>query len=276
LTALDICAHEFGHGIDQHESNLTYQNESGALDEGLADIWGAVIENWAASEKDHWLIGEEIGGPLRSMSNPSSLTYNLGAGATGTYPDTYNGIGYYTGSLDAGGVHINSSVLNFWFFLLSDGGAGTNDNGNAYSVLGIGINSAARIVYRTETNYLTSSSTFASGRTGSIQAAIDLFGANSCEVIAVTNAWYAVGVGAAYRYPYNIMFSDAVCAGGSSFTLRSVPPGASVTWQATPSNLFVTSSGSFTGSSSGNNSITLTAANALVRGQATLTFTVNT
>ena len=83
LTSLDVCAHEFGHGIDQFESNLSYQSESGAIDEGLADIWGAVIEYWAAPEKNHWLIGEELGGPgaLRSMSNPNSTLQ----------PDTYGG-----------------------------------------------------------------------------------------------------------------------------------------------------------------------------------------
>lgn len=70
LTALDICAHEFGHGIDQYTANLTYQGESGALDEGFADIWGAVIENWADPYKQHWLIGEAVGAPLRSMNNP--------------------------------------------------------------------------------------------------------------------------------------------------------------------------------------------------------------
>jgi len=44
FTALDICAHEMGHGINQFTANLTagYQ-ESGALNEGFSDIWVLVL-----------------------------------------------------------------------------------------------------------------------------------------------------------------------------------------------------------------------------------------
>lgn len=51
LTALDVCAHEFGHGICQYTANLVYQGESGALNEGFSDIWGASVEHWAAPFK---------------------------------------------------------------------------------------------------------------------------------------------------------------------------------------------------------------------------------
>lgn len=47
LTSLDICAHELGHGIDQYTGDLLYERESGALDEGFADIWGTCVEAWA-------------------------------------------------------------------------------------------------------------------------------------------------------------------------------------------------------------------------------------
>ena len=57
---------------------------------------------------------------------------------------------------------------------------------------------AANIAYRTEAVYLSQNSTFANARTYSIQSATELYGADSPEVIATTNAWYAVGVGAAY------------------------------------------------------------------------------
>ena len=48
---------------------------------------------------------------------------------------------------DYGGVHINSGVQNHWFYLLSQGGSGVNDNGDSYSVSGIGINQALEIAY---------------------------------------------------------------------------------------------------------------------------------
>lgn len=46
FTALDICAHEMGHGIDEFTANLTPgTQESGALNEGFSDIWGASIKH---------------------------------------------------------------------------------------------------------------------------------------------------------------------------------------------------------------------------------------
>ncbi|NIW45715.1 MAG: hypothetical protein GWN30_13480, partial [Gammaproteobacteria bacterium] len=55
---------------------------------------------------------------------------------------------------DNGGVHTNSGVQNYWFYLLSEGGSGVNDNGDAYFVTGIGIEEAAQIAYRNLTVYL--------------------------------------------------------------------------------------------------------------------------
>ena len=123
--------------------------------------------------------------PLRSMSNPN--IYNQ--------PDTYLGTSWYVGTGDNGGVHYNSGVQNKWFYILTLGETGTNDLGNTYSVAGLGIENAAKIAYRNLTVYLSASSGYAQARTGAIQAAIDLFGAGSPQVIATTNAWFAVGVG---------------------------------------------------------------------------------
>ena len=190
LTSLDVCAHEIGHAVCSSTANLTYSNESGALNEGFSDIWGAAVEYYKAPNKATWLIGEDIDKvrpALRSMSDPN---------AEGQ-PDTYKGTSWYAGTGDNGGVHTNSGVLNHWFYILSVGKTGTNDIGNSFSVTGIGIDAAAKIAYRTESVYLTSSSNYAAARTYSIQAATDLYGAGSTQVTAVTNAWYAVGVGAA-------------------------------------------------------------------------------
>ncbi|UOQ66433.1 M4 family metallopeptidase [Hymenobacter volaticus] len=190
LTSLDVCAHEIGHAVCSSTANLTYSNESGALNEGFSDIWGAAVEYYKAPNKATWLIGEDIDKvrpALRSMSDPN---------AEGQ-PDTYKGTNWYAGTGDNGGVHTNSGVLNHWFYILSVGKTGTNDIGSSFSVTGIGIDAAAKIAYRTESVYLTSSSNYAAARTYSIQAATDLYGAGSTQVTAVTNAWYAVGVGAA-------------------------------------------------------------------------------
>ena len=193
LTALDVAAHEIGHAVCTYTANLTYQGQSGAMNEGFSDIWGACVEYYAAPNKSPWLIGEDIErrsghAALRSMSNPKSEGQ----------PDTYLGTYWYTGSGDNGGVHYNSGVLNHWFYILSVGKSGTNDNGDAYNVTGITIDKAAKIAYRLESVYLSANSSYANARTYGIQAAIDLYGAGSAEVIATTNAFYAVGIGAAY------------------------------------------------------------------------------
>jgi bacillolysin len=199
LTSLDVCGHEIGHGICSNTANLLYQSEPGALNEALSDIWGACIENYAAPEKSIWLIGEDIDkrtghDGLRSMSNPNKEaqpdTYRGQKWASTASPSVFN---------DYGGVHTNSGVMNFWFYLTSVGGTGTNDKGFAYNVSGIGIDKAQRIVWRAEDVYMTSSNKYLDARTHTIQAAKDLYGVGSPEEIAVTNAWYAVYVGSAYQ-----------------------------------------------------------------------------
>ena len=193
LVSLDIVGHEIGHGVTEYSANLVYSYESGALNESFSDIFGESIEFYAQGNND-WLMGDQIGyggsgGALRSISNPNIFNQ----------PDTYYGTNWYTGSGDSGGVHYNSGVQNFWFYLLSVGGSGTNDNGDAFNVTQIGMDAAAAVAYRNLTVYLSSSSQYEDAREGGIQAAIDLYGADSIEVIAVTNAWYAVGVGDAYN-----------------------------------------------------------------------------
>ena len=200
LTSIDVASHEIGHAVCEKTANLAYQNESGAMNEGFSDIWGACVEYFAAPNKQTWLIGEDIErrsghAALRSMSNPKAESQ----------PDTYGGTNWQnpncgtpTQNNDYCGVHTNSGVLNHWFYILSVGKSGTNDKGSAYNVTGITIAKAAKIAYRLESVYLTSNATYANARTGGIQAAVDLYGAGSAEVIATTNAFYAVGVGAAY------------------------------------------------------------------------------
>ncbi len=193
LVAFDVCAHELGHAICQHTADLVYARESGAMNEGFSDIWGAVIENYATTGKDMWAMGEELRmGALRSMRNPKMFNN----------PDTRGGDNWTTvigcspnSSNDQCGVHNNSGVLNHWFYLLCDGDTGTNDLGNYFEVSGLGIKKAAQIAYATE-QVLASNDDYDDCRAASIGVATSLFGACSREVEAITRAWYAVGVGA--------------------------------------------------------------------------------
>ncbi|MCX6272403.1 MAG: M4 family metallopeptidase [Bacteroidetes bacterium] len=188
LTALDICGHEITHGLTSFTANLIYQNESGALSEGYSDLFGTAIEHFARPDNANWEVGEDIGSAIRSLSDP---------GLYGN-PDTYLGNNWATGGNDNGGVHTNCGVLGYWFYLVSVGGSGTNDNGDAYNVTGIGIDNAAKVAFRTLTAHLNQNSGYDDVRYYSILSTIELFGGCSPEVEAVTNALYAVGLGSAY------------------------------------------------------------------------------
>lgn len=221
VVSLDVIAHEIGHGVNSSTANLVYQNESGALNEGFSDIWGACVEYFAKGNNggNIWLIGEDImPGALRYMNNPKR----------GGQPDTYRGTNWHTASTDNGGVHTNSGVLNYWFYLLSEGGSGTNDLGNSYSVQGIGIDKAANIAYNTLTKYLTSNSTYSQARELSINAATTLYGLDSEEAIQVTNAWYAVGVGSAF--PLKIIGPDNICPRQKIVEYKATGSGSGFVW----------------------------------------------
>ena len=91
-------------------------------------------------------------------------------------------------------MHYNSGVQNFWFYLLVEGGTGSNDNAYNYNVPSLGLSAAQQIAYRNLTVYLTSTSEYMDARVGAEQSAIDLFGSGSLEYQAVVEAWNAVGV----------------------------------------------------------------------------------
>ncbi len=187
FTCVDVMGHEFTHGVTDYTAALIYSGESGALNESFSDIFGSMVKLYAKPTSNIWKVTEEAtvnGLGIRSMSNPNLFND----------PDTYGGLYWSSG----GGVHTNSGVQNFWFYVLSDGDTGVNDLNHFYSVPGIGTTDASAIAYRTLAYYLTPSSNYSSARFYSIQSAIDLFGNNSPQMNQTQDAWYAVGVGTYY------------------------------------------------------------------------------
>lgn len=182
LTSLDIVAHELTHQVTVKNSNLDYYGESGAINEALSDIFAVAIEAQYGSLD--WTMGEDVS-PQRSLSNPG-LFFD---------PDTYQGFHWATGTNDNGGVHTNSGVINFWFYLLVTGGNGTNDLGNAYEVSGIGMNKAMILMSLLQSDYLTPTTNMHEFRELARTAAGELWGYCGEEYIAVVNAFYAVGLG---------------------------------------------------------------------------------
>lgn len=177
--ALDVSGHEMSHGVIQATANLEYLNESGALNESFADVFGAMID------RDDWKMGEDITntqffptGALRDLSNPHNGGNSLND--NGWQPAHYNE--RYSGGDDNGGVHINSGIVNKAFFLFANNGS-------------VGKNKAEKVYYRALSQYLTKSSNFVDCRIAVVQAATDLHGANSPEVNAAKSAFDAVGIG---------------------------------------------------------------------------------
>jgi Zn-dependent metalloprotease len=192
--SLDVTVHELTHAVTSSESNLTYSNESGALNEGMSDIFSAYCESWTKGwvmDAAVWMIGDDVwtpataGDALRYMGNPTQ------DGSSKDYYPTR-----YTGTSDNGGVHWNSGIANLAFKLLSTGG--THPRGvTTVSVPGIGIQKAGAIFYKANVDLFTSGTTFAQAKTYTESAASTLYGAGSAEQAAVTKAWEAVGVGVA-------------------------------------------------------------------------------
>ncbi|HEY6159939.1 MAG TPA: M4 family metallopeptidase, partial [Bacteroidia bacterium] len=140
MTGLDVCGHEITHGLTTFTAGLN-GGEAGALNEGFSDIFGTTIERFARPSQWDWIMGADIttnGLGIRTMSNPNSSAY------PGPQPDTYMGT-YWDPN---GEVHNNNGPCIYWYYLLCQGGSGTNDNNNAYNVTGITMNSARRIAFR--------------------------------------------------------------------------------------------------------------------------------
>ncbi len=172
---LDVAGHEMSHGVVQNTANLVYMNESGALNESFADVFGAMIDD------DNWTIGEDVvrtsafpSGALRDLEDPhnGAATNDFGSGWQPKHVDEQ-----FTGSADNGGVHINSGIPNHVFYRVA---------------IGLGRDKAAQIFYRALTVYLTKSSNFVDFRNAILTSTLDLYGSN--DQLPVINALNAVGL----------------------------------------------------------------------------------
>jgi Zn-dependent metalloprotease len=184
--SLDVVGHELTHGVVTHTSNLDYRNESGALNEHFADVFGSLVKQWKkkhTAAKADWLIGPDIMGPgttakaLRTFKNEPAYSNDP---ALGTDPQPKHLKNKYTGTADSGGVHINSGIPNHAFYLVA-----TALGGNAWE-------KAGQIWYKTLLA-LTHASNFKAMVSMSTQTAATLFGHGSTEEKAVIKAWKTVG-----------------------------------------------------------------------------------
>jgi Zn-dependent metalloprotease len=115
---LDVIGHELTHGVSADEANLPYQDQPGALNESVSDVFGSLVKQYAAGQDvtaADWLIGDLIIGPqwpgvaLRSMAAPGTA---YDGPLVGKDPQPAHMRDYVHTTDDNGGVHINSGIPN--------------------------------------------------------------------------------------------------------------------------------------------------------------------
>ncbi len=184
---LDVVGHEMTHGVIDYTAKLEYHNQSGALNESMADVFGVLISTYNkynvvnggtwTFDSDDWVIGDDIytpnieGDALRSLSDPTLYDQPEHMNDYEYYPDTKDG--------DWGGVHINSGIPNKAAYIIASN---------------LGMEKTAKIYYRALNNYMTPDTNFEQCRNFLVQAAEDLYGKNSNEAKVINNGFSSVGV----------------------------------------------------------------------------------
>jgi bacillolysin len=207
-------------------------SHGGAINEAFSDVFGTSVEffNQPAGSgqlKADYQVGEDISGfgPIRSLSDPGSITFHHDFGSTG-YPDHLskmlnyalvvaggtaanptsvgfapvafsNGTALFfldSGSTDSGGVHLNSTLFSHAFYLAIEGGRNAT---SGLSVTGVGAANRAqieKIFFRAMTQLMPNNANVVTAAAAVVQAAVDLYGPGAAPTQAVTQAMTAVGL----------------------------------------------------------------------------------
>lgn len=186
--SLDVIGHELTHGVIQYEANLNYWEQSGALNESIADVFGSLVKQrhraQTAGQAD-WIIGEGLftanvqGKGIRSMKAPGTAYDDpvLGKDPQPAHMRDYQNVPY-----DNGGVHINSGIPNHAFYI------------TAVEMGGYAWEKAGRIWYIALCDKLQNRSSFQDAALLTQEVAGTLYGAGSLEQRAVRKGWSEVGI----------------------------------------------------------------------------------
>lgn len=189
---MDVMAHEYTHGVTQFTVGLAYQDQPGALNESISDVFASMAKQrvlgQTAAEAD-WLIGAGLFMPginakgLRSMREPGTA-----------YDDPQIGRDLQVGSMsdyvatdtDNGGVHINSGIPNRAFTLA------------ALAIGGYSWEKAGQVWYDTLVNgQLSAQASFESFAQATVTSARRLFMNDPSVAEKIQAAWIDVGLLAA-------------------------------------------------------------------------------
>lgn len=186
--AVDIIGHELTHGVTEYEAKLAYYGQSGALNESMSDVFGALVKQYqrreTADEAD-WVIGAGLftpnvhGSGIRSLKAPGTAYDDP---LLGKDPQPAHLRDYIHTVEDNGGVHINSGIPNHAFYV------------TAREIGGYAWEKAGHIWYTALRDKLTAASDFQQAADLTWQVAGQLFGAGSLEQQAVRAGWAEVGI----------------------------------------------------------------------------------
>ena len=187
--SVSVIGHELTHGVTQYTAGLEYQNQPGALNESVSDVFGALVEQYSKKQtvtEASWLIGEGLftpavhGKALRSMIEPGTAYDD---DVLGKDPQPAHMDDYVNTRADNGGVHYNSGIPNRAFAV-----AAIELGGYAWEHVGL-------VWYDTLTGgTLSAKSRFAGFASATVRAAVKRFGAGSDQELAVRKGWETVGI----------------------------------------------------------------------------------
>jgi Zn-dependent metalloprotease len=204
-------------------------NHGGAINEGFSDVFGISAEFFhqppgSGPLRAEYRIGEDVGlaGLVRAADTPAipAIPSSLG---TMTYPDHSSRsfsfvlaiaqgtrsnpmaiaivpwvvVGDQLATLptsDNGGVHLNAPILSHAFYLAVEGGRNAT---SGLTVQGVGAANRAQIeraFFRAMTLLMPNFPSMQVAAQATVQAAIDLHGANSAAAVALRQAMQAVGL----------------------------------------------------------------------------------
>ena len=187
--SLSIIAHELGHGLLQHTTDLTYRGQSGALNESFADVFGVLVEQFERGqtvEEASWIVGEGIFAPgirgrgVRSLKDPGTAYDDP---VLGRDPQPAHMDAFVRTREDNGGVHVNSGIPNRAFYLTAEA-----LGGRAWE-------KAGKIWFQTVAlRKLPVDVDFRGFARETVRVARSLYGRESPEEKAVRAAWRGVGL----------------------------------------------------------------------------------
>jgi vibriolysin len=189
--SLDVVAHEIDHGFTSNHSNLTYQAQSGGMNESFSDIAGTSAKYYFDSKSASFNLGGDIfiqpNTYIRWMCKPSTDGQSIDNAAQ------------YTAGLD---VHFTSGVMNRAFCHAAKRLSGIDPTTDTVATgpTADGVKKAAYAWYVANANYWTASATYVQGCQGVVDAATKTLMYSPGDISALGDSWKDVGVTCNYTH----------------------------------------------------------------------------